>query len=53
MILSIVITALFIVLVHPSPLAGIIGATILFVTLVAVTGYVNKTMILEVFSSSK
>jgi len=53
MIISIAVTFLFITYFNPSPIAGIISGSLLFTFLAAGTGYINKTMILEVFSSTK
>jgi O-antigen/teichoic acid export membrane protein len=53
MVISIAVTFLCIAYLHPSPVAGIVLGSLLFTFLTAVTGYVNKTMILEVFLSTK
>jgi len=53
LLISIAVTCVAIAYFHPSPVAGIVLGSLLFTLLAAATGYVNKTMILEVFFSSK
>ncbi len=51
MIVSAVITFLVVFYVNPHPLIGMLLAAFVFTCLVVVTGYVNKKMLLEIFSS--